>query len=568
MVDPEHDASVGCTIEHHPSWRRYEVQKSKGDLVHREFKRFSDSPNDIAQVNELPVKYVMGSGAFANGYLLNEGDYLLQSPVTWYAKRDDFAMAPGYDKSNQVGLSRMIDDECLFCHAGLVSRREDNPRKPEIHELAIGCERCHGPGQAHTDLYQAIAAGDKKQRDGIDSKIVNPTSLDRLHLESVCAQCHLQGDVVVHAADRSIWDFRPGEDISETRLHYKNKPPGDFEKVFTGHFDQLWQSRCYTETETLTCVTCHDSHHETPIDDLVQYRREQCSECHQESTEQSCPIEVDDRISENSNNCVACHMPSIDSEVPHSSTTSHLIAVYRDGKPEDIDLEENRLRRLQPKTTLTQSELNRRDQLARLYNAVDQTQLGNDDPLSKIDVNELKPESFEAILFGDNRDAETYSLIARIAQLKRERVAGNSSQQAELGKIALQNARRAIELEKRPVRSREAAVELLGTALMESGQPQAAVNYLIELSKVRRVASDAYNLALALAKSGRVSDAESLFREAIRIDGSYAPAYRSLAVLYRSINPELANRAGLMSQRLSTLPNETTPETANQQPAN
>ena len=61
----------------------------------------------------------MGSGAFAEGYLLGDGDYLLQSPVTWYAGSGQFGMAPNYDTKHQLGFSRMIHDECLFCHAGL-----------------------------------------------------------------------------------------------------------------------------------------------------------------------------------------------------------------------------------------------------------------------------------------------------------------------------------------------------------------------------------------------------------------------------------------------------------------
>ncbi|OYP29460.1 hypothetical protein CGZ80_25010 [Rhodopirellula sp. MGV] len=556
QIDQAMEHTLDGVIEHRASWRRYEVVKKGDEIVHRESKRFGDGQDQLVKVNEFPVEYVMGSGAFAQGYLLRDGEYLLQSPVTWYAKLDDIGMAPGYDEASQRGFSRMIDDECLFCHAGLATANNDNPHQPEIHELAIGCERCHGPGQEHVAIYQSaggqavdgslMSAGSVK-----NSKIVNPTTLGRVQLESVCAQCHLQAKTVVQAPGKTIWDFRPGEDLAKTQLYYKTEPAGDFDKVFVGHFDQMWKSPCYVQSETLTCVTCHDSHRDSPIDDPVAYRRDQCNQCHQDH---GCSVEVATRQTENQNNCVSCHMPTLGSEVPHTSTTSHLIAVYEDRVPQRIEFDEAPFRRIQTQTTLKQAELARSDRLARIYAAIDH-KLESDDLLDRWN----EPEAIESLIDGGEGDAEVYSLLARLEHLRADRLAStNVASQTiqELQERSLQFASKAIELEKRPVRSREAAVELLGTGLMEAGQAPAAVRFLGELTQVRRVASDHYNLALALARLGRVADAEKLFREAIRVDGSYAPAYRSLSVLYRSVDPVVSKRAAEMAERLMAMPSE------------
>ncbi len=555
LIDPDSDQSNGCTIEHQKSWRRYEVVKKEGRLFHREYKRFGSDPSDTVPVNELPARYVMGSGAFANGYLLADGDYLMQSPVTWYANQNSFAMAPGYDKPDQLGMTRMIDDECLFCHAGLVSRKESNPRKSMIHELAIGCERCHGPGLEHTKLYRSITASLTQATAIEDTKIVNPSDLDRLELESICAQCHLQGEVVVHAARRNIWDFRPGEDLAATRLHYQTQAAGDFNKVFTGHFDQLWQSECYLQSETLTCVTCHDSHPSGPSESQPeerrrQQRRDQCDQCHHE---RGCPVAIDEREQSNRNDCVACHMPSLESEVPHTSTTSHLIAVYRDGKPQNISVDPAGLKQIQPDTTLPKTEELRRRTIAEMYYAVDQAQLGNFDLLDQYDLDSINP----GLRNDRERAGEITSLIARLADLKSQRMASDPAAVGSavwLKRQSLEAAMRVVKMDRRPDRSREAALEILGPGMLDAGQTAGAIDALGELTRIRRVAGDHYNLALVLARARRMDDAERLLREAIQIDGSYAPAYRSLSILYRTANPPMSRQAATMADRLRMMP--------------
>ncbi|TWU08063.1 tetratricopeptide repeat protein [Stieleria varia] len=546
LVDAMKDRSRDIKLQHPASGREYDTVEQEGTLWHREWKRFGDGPRDRVLVNELPVGYAMGSGAFAQGYLLTDEDYLLQSPVTWYRGSDHFGMAPGYDQPNHFAMTRLIDADCLFCHAGLVSRRDNNPHKPIIHELAIGCERCHGPGEEHTRLYRDVATNKTEPTEVVDSKIVNPNELDRMQVESMCGQCHLQGDVVVHAAGKDIWDFVAGEDLAQTRVHYKNEPPGDFSKVFTGHFDQMWQSPCYVQSETLTCVTCHDSHRSEPIADQVSYRRDQCNQCH---ADQGCAMPIADRETQCGNDCVSCHMPSIASEVPHTSTTSHLIAIYRDGVPQNVDITPRQLRRLQQTTSLSEQQLARRDRLAEAYNAVDQAQLGNLGPLAQYQESDQLLE----LLRNDRSDAEIYSLLARMAWIKAENLPPVDANRAEVirqRQRVLRFAPQTLQLEPRPLRSREAALEALSMLLMDNGNFADAVQSLEELTRIRRTASDQYNLGLCLARVGRIPDAERAFRAAIEIDGSYTPPYHSLSVLYRTVNPTLSQQFAQREKQL------------------
>ena len=67
---------------------------------------------------------------------------------------------------------------------------------------AIGCERCHGPGELH--------AADPNLVDGRDLTIVNPAALEPALRDAVCQQCHLNGQKRVLRAGRHDEDFRPG----------------------------------------------------------------------------------------------------------------------------------------------------------------------------------------------------------------------------------------------------------------------------------------------------------------------------------------------------------------------
>jgi hypothetical protein len=547
---------VGETLHHPLSKRSYDILAKDGRLWHREWRHLSDAPNDRFQVNELPVCYLMGSGVFEQGYLLADGDYLVQSPVSWYVGGGGkLGMAPGFDVPSHYGFTRTISDECLFCHAGLVSQRGGNPHQPVIHELSIGCERCHGPGAEHSELYRKIDSGELKFSTDLDPKIVDPAQLDRSQSESICGQCHLHGDAIAHAAGAQIWDFVAGEELTHTRVHYKHKATGEFDKVFTAHFDQMWQSPCYQKTETLTCVTCHDPHLGEPMADQVAFRRQQCNECH---LDQGCGLPLDQRIAREQNDCIKCHMPTIDSEIPHTSTTSHWIAVYDSGKPRGIESSPSKsspiessntetLRRVQTSPPLSDQEIARRDVLAQSYWTVDQANLGNLKPLQSFTMK----DKLRGLIRGDRTDAEIYSLLARMARATADGTTPeNPSVLEQQWRSAATNATKSLQLEKRPVKARESALEVLGNQLMHSEDYASAVDCFSELTETRREAADWYNLGLCLARIGRLGDAELSLREAIRIDATYAAPYRSLSVLYRTINPGASRQFAVMAQRL------------------
>ena len=159
--DAEPPRQPGVLVDHHASGRRYDRLIVDGVVVQRESIELPTPPGMTPtrmSVAQWPVRYVMGSGAFATTAILGDGDDLMQSPVTWYRRAADHAMSPGYDAATHLGMNRAIADRCLACHVGSLQYVDNLDSRPRIVEHTIGCQRCHGPGQSHNQYHGGSAA--------------------------------------------------------------------------------------------------------------------------------------------------------------------------------------------------------------------------------------------------------------------------------------------------------------------------------------------------------------------------------------------------------------------------
>ncbi len=541
------------TLTHPLSEIAYDVLQSNHRVIHREWKYFVD-PTSAAQatplsfsgeeprmlVAELPVSYVMGSGSFAKGYLLSDPPYLIQSPVTWYRGPAAFGMAPGYDVKLHSGMTRVISDECLFCHAGSVTQRFGNSEQVDIPETAIGCERCHGPGLAHATKFKVrLDQTTSTETTGDDTAIVHPGKLSRSLAEAVCAQCHLQGDIVVQAEGKSIWDFKAGEPLSDTRVAYKiDRPSGD-EKTFVDHFDQLWQSQCYLKSDSLTCITCHDPHHANSNESAAVYQQANCLKCHDD---QACGLELTERHRQHANQCVLCHMPKSASEVPHAATTHHQISIplaepINSTRPQAVTL-----RKLQsPLDEAAQLTSQRTELLASAFWVLD---TGGQDQIPAAVVAKTRDELIQWAKI-QPPDPVVFTIIARLALQQAEggpNIDNDHRSRIQYWQLAGQFAQAALAIKSIPSASRKAALEVMASKQYDEGNFQAAAQSYYELTRIRRSALDWYNLGICYGRLKQFPEAESSLREAIRLNATYAAPYRSLAILYSSINPPLAEQ--------------------------
>jgi Tetratricopeptide repeat/Cytochrome c554 and c-prime len=308
---------------HEPSGRWYKVYRAGDELRHRESVR--DSAGNELVLQDKAVPWVLGSGHFSQSYLAEEDSFLIESPITWYAARAAWQMSPGFDTEHHQGFERLAPQGCVVCHAGEVQARNGNEFQPEIRQMSIGCENCHGPGSLHVEKFKHPDL----QASHEDLTIVNPAHLSRELAESVCANCHLRGEATVFRRGREFNDFRPGFLLTDLRIDYGVRSSGGNMKV-VGHVEQLRASRCYTQSGTLTCITCHDPHLRPADNERIAFFRNSCLKCH---TEQSCGIEQSVRLqTDPADNCMRCHMPRTDTDIPHFAFTHHRIGIHSEKK--------------------------------------------------------------------------------------------------------------------------------------------------------------------------------------------------------------------------------------------
>jgi Tfp pilus assembly protein PilF len=294
----------------------YSIANRDGRVFHRETRR--DSAGRLVAQNEAEVRYELGSGTRAVAYLIERDGFLFESPITWYARERKWDLSPGYEKSN-VHFDRPIQPDCLYCHANRITPAPGtvNRYQPPIFEgHAIGCERCHGPGDTH--VQNPTSVNDR------DITIVNPAVLEPSLRDAVCEQCHLTGRNRVVRLDRQAEDFRPGLPFFEfwTVLVPSSGPA---EERAVGQVEQMHESRCFRASQgRLGCISCHDPHKLPAPEDKVGYYRERCLQCH---AQEGCRLPRTNRLAQSrDNDCTACHMARIkSSDVLHVAMTDHHI---------------------------------------------------------------------------------------------------------------------------------------------------------------------------------------------------------------------------------------------------
>jgi hypothetical protein len=164
------------------------VDRQGERLFHKETRRNAQGEPFAATAEE--VHYVIGSGVHNFSYLIDHDGCLTESPITWFTQKQRWDLSPGFGDRRDF-FERPIPPECLFCHSNRVEPVPDTVnlyRRPIFHGYAIGCQRCHGPGELHIRLREQ--GGDVH---GPDDTIVNPARLPPELREAVCQQCHLEG---------------------------------------------------------------------------------------------------------------------------------------------------------------------------------------------------------------------------------------------------------------------------------------------------------------------------------------------------------------------------------------
>ena len=121
-------------------------------------------------------------------------------------------------------------DTCVLCHEAeaksITHSRHGQAKDPRSPAATLGCESCHGPGQAHVD-------------DDAKGKIKKFKELKPAEVNETCLTCHNRG---AHAG----WEAsaHAARNLTCTTCHSVHTP-------------QSMQNQLVKPTETQVCATCH-----------------------------------------------------------------------------------------------------------------------------------------------------------------------------------------------------------------------------------------------------------------------------------------------------------------------
>jgi tetratricopeptide (TPR) repeat protein len=291
----------------------------RGDHVYHK-QRQRDSLGQVVEEWQAEVRFALGSGAHGYCYLIDHDGYLFVSAICWYSQKEVWDLAPALPPAQFTG--RPIGGDCVVCHcnhAEPVPNTINRFRTPIFQGYAIGCERCHGPGQLHLERRERgeVVEGD-------DDSIVNPARLEPALREAVCEQCHLQGEARLLRRGRQLFDYRPGLPLHEFWSVFVRRPEFTDNAMAVNQVLQMHDSQCSKGSKgRLGCISCHDPHALPDAQHKAAFYRERCLRCHQQA---GCSLSATVRRAKNQDDCAACHMPrSGSSNISHTALTDHRV---------------------------------------------------------------------------------------------------------------------------------------------------------------------------------------------------------------------------------------------------
>ncbi len=249
------------------------------------------------------IAYQIGSGARGRTYVAQVHEYLLESPASWYQGRG-WDISPGYEMMQLIDFDRPVTETCLFCHAGQAKFSDaDGRRLAGSPVTAIACDRCHGSSDAHVQHPSA-------------KNILNPAKLNGPERDSICEQCHLEGDTRVLNPGKTLSDYRPGQRLEDTLVTYLSRKQAQSRPAVSQE-EELAESQCARASGgKLWCGTCHDPHGAAA--DRQKQILAVCTSCHATLSKSAHPSSQTE--------CVSCHMPRRStSNIAHVAITDHFI---------------------------------------------------------------------------------------------------------------------------------------------------------------------------------------------------------------------------------------------------
>ncbi len=274
---------------------------------------------------------IVGSGANGQSYESWQNNSLVQLPISYFTDANQWCNSPGHFYS--FAYDRPITARCMECHATFAEKISGEKEVPEEFDkgrmiLGIDCERCHGPSAKHVE-YQ-----EENPLEKLGRFVINPSSFTRKQSLDLCSLCHRTG----MKEKTPSFTFTAGNKLADYFNIDTSEHIGANIDVHGNQYGLLAESKCFKNSSTLTCVTCHNTH-ESQVGETATFSQK-CISCHNDQHPGAILCKVknakDDVIK---SNCTSCHMPKLSSKaiavvlkgeqkITPAMIHTHLIKVY------------------------------------------------------------------------------------------------------------------------------------------------------------------------------------------------------------------------------------------------
>jgi predicted CXXCH cytochrome family protein len=323
--------SIACTGCHEEVYARW-IKTRMANVV-RDPREHPDAiipdiskPNPVYNFTIDDVSLVYGS-RWKQRYFKKIGEDYFPLPVQWdvfhktwskyFVRNGGDWWAVLYPPDN---FQRPTGPLCDGCH----SVNYDIKTKT-VTEWNVGCERCHGPGEAHV-------------KRPVRETIANPGRFDYVHASDTCIQCHSQGQPITKPIEGKYYDWPVGYDVTKNLKDYWNLEEHKLGELTFTHFpdgtahknrmqgNDFVQSLMYARG--VTCFSCHDPHGTDNVAMVRKTGNALCLDCHGPNAQAgphapNVEAHTHHKAGSPGNECIACHMPKIEETISDQKVRSH-----------------------------------------------------------------------------------------------------------------------------------------------------------------------------------------------------------------------------------------------------
>ncbi len=303
-----------AVLEHHGTTSRF---RRRGDSYFVE----TDGPD--GSILEFQVTYTVGVERLQQYLVALDGGHIQALSLAWniHDKRwfhlyPDRRIAPD-DGLHWTGVYQNWNSRCAACHSTNFAKNFDPSSQTYASnwtEANVGCEACHGPGEAHVawatapETYKASAFVTVRAK----GLTVDPKTRNARDEIEICAACHARRQSLVSSSRTAGYafldEFVPA--LLREGLYHADGQILDEVYVY-GSFLQTKMAAAGVQ-----CTDCHDAHRlETRARDNAV-----CTQCHTPSGDSRFPSLIGARYDTPAHHfhrpgsegalCVNCHMPA------------------------------------------------------------------------------------------------------------------------------------------------------------------------------------------------------------------------------------------------------------------